>query len=105
MKRKTTKLEKKLLDNGFYLLEKTYKGTHSQFTHNYVYVGNVENCTVKVCLDIHREKVDNYTIENTLPQQLYHEHIDMLARVFSKMFDIIHNNQEEIVEILECENE
>lgn len=39
MKRKITKLEQKLLDKGFVLECKTYKGKHSQFVNEYHYRG------------------------------------------------------------------
>ena len=37
MKRKTTELEQKLIDNGWKLINKTYSGKHSEKTDHYEY--------------------------------------------------------------------
>ena len=107
MKRKTTILEQKLIDSGFSLSYKTYKGKNSKRTEFYVYNGIVENYCVVVYLDYKRENLDHYLIENHLPQYIGKENLEMLEKVYNEMFDLLYGGveQEEIVEILEIEND
>jgi hypothetical protein len=60
MKRKTTQLEKRLLDNGYYLSHKSYSGRKSEKTLSYTYVK--ENKFIR--LDYKREKVITYGLTN-----------------------------------------
>ena len=68
MKRKITELESRLLDYGFVLIGKDYKGKYSEQTNTYIYKKEiVYGCSVfffKVMLDKHREKVVDYYAYN-----------------------------------------
>ena len=64
MKRKVTNLEQKLLDNGWKLVAKEYRGKYSQWTSCYVFekvisLDNLPFCDYKfnVKLDKHRNSV------------------------------------------------
>ena len=105
MKRRITELEQKLLDRRFVLSHKTYCGSLSKRTEFYVYVGNISDFKVMVYLDYKREKLDHYVIENSLPQYIDRTNLDTLERVYTEMFDLLYDNQEEIVEIVESINE
>lgn len=104
MKRHITELEQRLVDHGFMLSHKTYKGKDSKRTEFYVYKGIVENYCVVVCLDYKREKLNHYLIENHLPQYIGRENLDALERVYNEMFDILYeDNTREIVEMDDSE--
>lgn len=60
MKRKTTDLEHKLIEKGYYLSHKTYGGKKSQKTLFYYYT----NKTSFIKLDSKREKVVSYGLLN-----------------------------------------
>lgn len=60
MKRKTTDLERKLIEKGYYLSHKTYGGKKSQKTLFYYYTN--KNSFIK--LDSKREKVVTYGLLN-----------------------------------------
>lgn len=65
MLRKTTDLEKKLLNNGFKLVFKTYKDTKSsKRIENYAYKGKVNNYECYVYLNSKRNEVKNFVIAN-----------------------------------------
>lgn len=66
MKRKITELEQKLLDKGFRLTQKTYGGKHSQFVHEYIYVGEIvkdnekERIEERVFCEVHLNQKKNH---------------------------------------------
>lgn len=64
MKRKTTFIEKKLIENGFILTSKTYGGKHSEKTFLYVYSKELDDYDELVMLDKKRNKVLKYAISN-----------------------------------------
>lgn len=82
MKRKITELEKRLIEQGFILEEKTYSGNHSQHTQFYVYTCYDSNYKIKVYLNSKRDKVDHFTITNNAPNDLSLENINELERVY-----------------------
>lgn len=90
MKRHITKLEQKLIEYGFTLASKTYKGKDSKRTHNYVYVGEMENYRVVIYLDYKREKLDHFVIENTLPRYIGLENLDSMERVYREISTLIY---------------
>ena len=114
MKREITKLEQKLIDNGYKLEFKSYAGKHSQKVEFYCYKGQLDNYQVLIYLDSKRQVVDHYCFENKAPQYIGCENIDTLERIYKELTDFIYSlsdevlkleEQEEIVEILESENE
>ena len=114
MKREITKLEQKLIDNGYKLDFKSYVGKHSQKVEFYCYKGHLENYEVLIYLDSKRVKVDHYCFENKTPRYIDEENIETLERVYKELTEFIYSltndygtieKQEEIVEILESENE
>lgn len=65
MLRKTTDLEKKLLNNGFKLVFKTYKDTKSsKRIESYAYKGEVNNYECFIYLNSKRNEVKNFVIAN-----------------------------------------
>ena len=114
MKREITKLEQKLIDNGYKLEFKSYVGKHSQKVEFYCYKGQLEDYEVLIYLDSKRTRVDHYCFENKAPRYIGCENICTLERVYKELTDFLYSisdsvlneeNQEEIVEILESENE
>ena len=114
MKREITKLEQKLIDNGYKLEFKSYVGKHSQKVEFYAYKGQLEDYQVLIYLDSKRTKVDHYCFENKAPRYIGCENIVTLERVYKELTDFLYSisdsvlneeNQEEIVEIVEIENE
>jgi len=77
MKRKKTQLEESLIEKGWYLIQKTYTGKHSDKVLAYIYekvyaYENTRKCdgkvflasyTARVVLDSKREKIDDILIE------------------------------------------
>ena len=59
MIRKVTELEQKLLDKGYYLIEKGYCGKNSKFTDYYKY----QKSNFVVLLDKHRMLIKNYYLD------------------------------------------
>lgn len=112
MKREITKLEQKLINNGYKLEFKSYIGKHSQKVEFYCYKGQLENYEVLIYLNSKRSKVDHYCFENKAPRYIDCENIIALERVYRELTDFIYSlskseeeHPEEIVEILESENE
>lgn len=70
MKREKTEFEKKLIEMGYRLSEKTYTGKNSDRIQYYIYSKEIpfngKNCLVKVLLDFKREKYKDIIFENTL---------------------------------------
>lgn len=72
MKRKETILEQKLLENGYTLTGKKYKGKHSQLTKHYEYCKDIvfehQNAkiftTFYILIDSKRNKVIDYYLRN-----------------------------------------
>lgn len=65
MLRKTTDLEKKLLNKGFKLVFKTYKDTKSsKRIESYAYKGEVNNYECYIYLNSKRNEVKNFVIAN-----------------------------------------
>ena len=64
MKRNITELESKLLDNGWKLLYKTYKGKKSQFVWSYVYAKAYPDYNAKLVLDAKRTKTLDLFVSN-----------------------------------------
>lgn len=65
MLRKTTDLEKKLLNKGFKLVFKTYKDTKSsKRIESYAYKGEVNNYECFIYLNSKRNEVKNFLIAN-----------------------------------------
>jgi len=95
MKRKTTNLEQRLIENGFSLSHKTYKGKDKKRTEFYVYKGTLDNYTIRVYLDYKREKLDHYVIENTLPSLIVRENLDALERVYEHIFEMLYEHKED----------
>ena len=77
MKRKKTQLEESLIEKGWYLIQKTYTGKHSDKVFEYIYekvytYEHTRKCdgqiflssfTARVVLDSKREKIDDILIE------------------------------------------
>ena len=81
MKRKTTQLEKRLLDNGYYLSHKSYSGRKSEKTLSYTYV-----CQNKfVRLDYKREKVITYGLLNYHAMELGEMELQGISLALSKV--------------------
>lgn len=71
MKRNITQLEEKLLNQGWKLTSKTYKGKESQLTECYVYSKIIDFEYDEFCfearLNCHRDKIIAYHMVNCLP--------------------------------------
>ena len=102
MKREITKLEQKLIDNGYKLEFKSYVGKHSQKVEFYCYKGQLDNYEVLIYLDSKRQLVDHYCFENKTPHYIGLENIDTLEKVYKELTDFIYSISDEI---LESENE
>ena len=114
MKREITRLEQKLIDNGYKLAFKSYVGKHSQKVEFYAYKGHLEDYEIIVYLNSKRNLIDHYVFENKAPKYLGCENIYTLERVYKELTDFIYSisdsvlseeSPEEIVEILESEND
>lgn len=85
MKRKTTDLEQKLIEKGYYLSHKTYGGKKSQKTLYYYYTN--KNSFVK--LDSKREKVVTYGLLNYHTMQLGEMELQGIKMALDKLkYDI-----------------
>lgn len=116
MKREITKLEQKLIDNGYKLEFKSYVGKHSQKVEYYCYKGHLENYEVLIYLDSKRSRVDHYCFENKTPRFIGLENIETLERVYRELTNFIYSlsvdytltenvDVDETIAILESENE
>lgn len=90
MLRKTTDLEKKLLNKGFKLVFKTYKDTKSsKRIESYAYKGEVNNYECFIYLDNKRKNVNNFIIANKGNSNLISEdEVYELEWVFNVLNDI-----------------
>ena len=104
MKREITKLEQKLIDNGYKLEFKSYVGRHSQKVEFYCYKGQLENYEVLIYLDNKRQVVDHYCFENKTPRYISCENIYTLERVYKELTDFLYSISDEVLN-LESENE
>ena len=113
MKRQITDFESKLLDNGWKLLYKTYKGKDSQFVWTYVYGKQFKDFYFKLSLDKKREHTVGIYIENYRVDFLTLEQLQNLNSTYLELSNTIHflefgtllDEFEEIVEIVENEND
>lgn len=81
MKRKTTELERKLIEKGYHLVLKRYCGKTSQKTLSYQYVqGNAF-----ITLDSKREKVTNYGLLNYHAMELGEMELQGISLALSKV--------------------
>ena len=125
MKRHITKLEQKLIDNGFSLKEKYYYGKHSEKTFYYVYSGivsiNIDNEEAGVLTFIELNPKRDY-VKDVKIMSPYMKLIIGISQV-KRLNEIVYlveeqlknivnvdttNNEEEqleVVECVECENE
>lgn len=90
MKRNITELESKLLDNGWKLLYKTYKGKKSQFVWSYVYAKAYPDYNAKVILDAKRSKTLDIFIENKHSEYLNVLDLQDLAIKYDDLVQTIH---------------
>lgn len=97
MKREITKLEQKLIDNGYKLEFKSYVGKHSQKVEFYCYKGQLENYEVLIYLDSKRQVVDHYCFENKTPRYIGLENIETLERVYKELTEFIYSLSDEIL--------
>ena len=113
MKRHITDFESKLLNDGWKLLYKTYKGKDSQFVWTYVYGKVYEGHYFKIALDNKRETTIGIYIETPHIDFLHIDQIKDITKSCLELSNHIHelefgvplDEQEEIVEIVESENE
>ena len=125
MKRHITKLEQKLIDNGFILREKHYYGKHSEKTFYYVYKGvtsiDIDNESLDVLtfieLNPKRDYVFNLKIVNPFVElrvdinqvKKLNEIVYLVEEKINRIVNGDTNNNEEeqleIAECVECENE
>ena len=111
MKRQITDFESKLLDNGWKLLYKTYKGKDSQFVWTYVYGKQHKNHYFKLALDKKRKSTLGIYVENPKTDFLSIEQIKDINESYLELSNIVHflefgtfiDDDEEIVEIVENE--
>jgi hypothetical protein len=125
MKRHITKLEQRLIDNGFSLKEKYYYGKHSEKTFYYVYSGivsiNIDNEEAGVLTFIELNPKRDY-VKDVKIMSPYMKLIIGISQV-KRLNEIVYlveeqlknivnvdttNNEEEqleIAECVECENE
>lgn len=97
MKREITKLEQKLIDNGYKLEFKSYVGKHSQKVEFYVYKGQLEDYQVLIYLDSKRVRVDHYCFENKTPRYIGLENIEILERVYKELTEFIYSLSDEVL--------
>lgn len=120
MKRKTTDLEKRLINKGFRLDHKEYCGKHSEKTASYVYYGvvdtRIERVGVNVKLNAKRDTIVEWGINDfgkALPQTFTIHNLNeanlVMVDITNHLFPIRSGNIEDAdkeVEILEeIENE
>ena len=63
MKRKMTLLEQELVDKGWVLKCKTYKGRFAKRVDNYIYENEIQGFKIKLFLNAKRTLMDNLTME------------------------------------------
>ena len=63
MKRKMTLLEQELVDKGWVLKCKTYKGRFAKRVDNYIYENEIQGFKFKLFLNAKRTLMDNLTME------------------------------------------
>lgn len=124
MKRHITKLEQRLIDNGFSLKEKHYYGKHSEKTFYYVYKGvvliNIDNEELNIVtfieLNPKRDYIKNLKIMNPFIElridinevKKLNEIVYLMEEKLNNIVNGDTNNEEEqleIAECVECENE
>lgn len=114
MKRHITEYEQKLINNGWKLIQKTYKGKYSQFVWTYVYLKSCDKFLCEVVLDKKREKTIGIYIENYKNAFIGLEQLQELNKEYLEISNEIHllefgkplDEDDEIVEIVESvENE
>ena len=112
MKRKTTELEQRLIDNGFELKCKHYEGRHSEKICSYEYIGVVFGITTRVLLDRHRTCILTFSIYQPYGELLDEQVIYELSghiKTIKKFLDNISGcyiDDNEVIEVVESvENE
>lgn len=113
MKRHITELEQKLIDSGWKLLYKTYKGKNSQFVWCYVYGKAYGNRCFKLALDQKRKTTKGIYIENVPTDYLDIAQLKEINELFLSVSNEIHElefgfplDDEETIEVVESvENE
>lgn len=113
MKRQVTEFESKLLDNGWKLLYKTYKGKDSQFVWTYVYGKQHKGHYFKLALDKKRKstlgiyvetpKINFLSIEQI--KDINESYLELSNHIYTLEFGVPFDEDKEIVAILESENE
>lgn len=100
MLRKTTDLEKKLLNKGFKLVFKTYKDTKSsKRIESYAYKGEVNNYECFIYLNSKRTEVINFIIANKNNSNLISEgDLFELEMTFHKLEDIFNEETSTLAE-------
>lgn len=89
MKRKTTKLEGKLIENGYILSFKNYQGKHSEKTLSYTYLKG----EMFIELDQKREKIINYGLLNVNFPSFTLLELDTLTEDFDNLDTFVKNLQ------------
>ena len=91
MKRKTTDLEQKLINDGWCLTIKRYTGKHSEKTHRYEYHktsdirNNGKSYEQVIELDQKRSQIVNYGIANIQINYLDREELDLIRFLFLEL--------------------
>ena len=91
MKRKTTDLEQKLINDGWCLTIKRYTGKHSEKTHCYEYhkISDISNNGKSyeqiIELDQKRSQIVNYGIANIQINYLDREELDLIRFLFLEL--------------------
>lgn len=90
MKRRTTEFEQKLIDNGWKLIYKTYRGKKSQFVWTYVYSKFHNGYLFKLAIDQKRIKTLNIYIENATHEYLDLAQLQNMVERYNEILEEIH---------------
>lgn len=102
MKRKTTELEQKLINDGWCLTIKRYTGKHSEKTHCYEYHktsdlrNNGKSYEQIIELDQKRSQIVNYGIANIQINYLDREELDLIRFLFLELRHFVERVEKEI---------
>ena len=103
MKRNTTELENKLIEDGWCLTIKRYTGKHSEKTHRYEYhktsdIRNNGKCYEQIIeLDQKRSQIVNYGIANIQINYLDRDELDLIRFLFLELRHYVERVEQESI--------
>ena len=93
MKRKQTLFEQKLIEKGWHLTAKTYKGKLAKRVEHYIYENEIDNFKFKLFLNAKRELVDSIKMECPYYYVGLHEMV-VMNELFERVCNAINRMKE-----------